>query len=177
MPPWIPPLRFVRVRTLPPRISKASLCSLPFCKVPAKPLPISKPFVAGSESIAFASSASSLSNTGSPHPGGTPRIAHSITPPTLSPSLRTCLMNSIIFTAIAGSGHRTMFASTSASFTVSGSTSATSECTDFTYATISSAGANCASTFFAMAAAATRPIVSRAEARPPPCQFRMPNFA
>jgi hypothetical protein len=32
-------------------------------------------------------------------------------------------------------------------------------------------------TFLAMAAAATRPIVSRALERPPPCQLRMPYFA
>jgi len=31
--------------------------------------------------------------------------------------------------------------------------------------------------FLAIAPAATRPIVSRAEARPPPCQFRIPYLA
>jgi hypothetical protein len=36
--------------------------------LPPKPLPISKPLLAGRESIAFASSASSLSNTGDPSP-------------------------------------------------------------------------------------------------------------
>lgn len=38
------------------------------CKLPAKPLPISNPFVAGRDIAAFASSASSLSNTGEPNP-------------------------------------------------------------------------------------------------------------
>ena len=54
-------------------------------RVPAKPLPISKPFDAGSESSACARSASSLSKTGSPRPGGTPRATHSTTPPSESP--------------------------------------------------------------------------------------------
>lgn len=36
--------------------------------LPANPLPISNPLLAGRESIAFASSASSLSKTGEPRP-------------------------------------------------------------------------------------------------------------
>jgi hypothetical protein len=45
--------------------------------VPANPEPISTPFTAGIDIIALARSASSLSNTGSPQPAGTPR-AHEI---------------------------------------------------------------------------------------------------
>ena len=48
----LPPLRFVAVRTRPARFSNRSLCSLPRSRAPAKPLPISNPFVAGSDSIA-----------------------------------------------------------------------------------------------------------------------------
>lgn len=44
--------------------------------------PISKPFVAGIESMAWPSIASSLSKQGSPHPGGTPRITHETVPAT-----------------------------------------------------------------------------------------------
>ena len=43
-----------------PRATKASLCSEPRSRVPAKPEPISKPLVAGSESMAPASKASVL---------------------------------------------------------------------------------------------------------------------
>ena len=69
MPPWMPPERLVVVRTLPASMTKASLCSEPRSRVPAKPLPISKPLVAGRLIIALARSASSLSKTGSPEPG------------------------------------------------------------------------------------------------------------
>ena len=178
MPPCTPPERFVTVRTRPSRFSKASLCSDPLSRVPAKPLPISKPFVAGSESIAFARSASSRSNTGSPSPGGTPRTRHSITPPTESPSLRTALMRSIIAAAVAGCGQRTAVASTSArvgNFS-SAATGAMMSCTCVTNARVSTPPAS-ARIFFAMAPAATRPIVSRAELRPPPRWSRTPYLA
>ncbi len=45
-----------------------------------------------------------------------------------------------------------------------------------TNASISSCGKNVLKIWFATAPPATRPIVSRAEARPPPCQLRMPYF-
>src|SRR6478735_3354888 len=73
MPPCTPPELFVTVRILPARISNASLCCEPCTRVAANPEPISNAFAAGMLSIAFASSASSLSNTGSPSPGGMPR--------------------------------------------------------------------------------------------------------
>ena len=87
MPPCTPPERLVRVRGRPSGPgSKASLCSIPVRRVPAKPLPISKPLAAGSEISAFASSASSLSKTGSPSPAGRGATTHSTTPPSESPS-------------------------------------------------------------------------------------------
>ncbi len=139
---------------------------------PAKPLPISKPLVAGSESIALARSASSRSNTGSPSPAGTPRTRHSITPPTESPSERTDLMRSIIFCAVSGCGQRTALASTSASVGNAARASA-GIARSWIWVTKARTISGCSgvasvSSFFAMAPAATRPIVSRAELRPPP---------
>jgi hypothetical protein len=81
--------------------------------VAANPEPISNPLVAGRLSIAFAKSASSLSNTGSPSPAGMPRTTHSITPPTESPSSRICPISDSILFAAATSGHRTAFFSAS----------------------------------------------------------------
>lgn len=49
-------------------------------------------FVAGRLSMAFASSASSLSNTGVPRPLGQLRTTHVTTPPQLSPRTRTSLI-------------------------------------------------------------------------------------
>lgn len=58
--------------------------------------------------MALASSASSLSNTGAPIPGGQLRMTHSTTPPMEFPSERTCLMRSIMGSTILGSPVRTM---------------------------------------------------------------------
>ena len=87
-------------------------------------------------------------------------------------------MRAIIFSAVAASGQRTMFASTAAGVTVRGSTSppTSRSCTRCTQATIST-GPAAASTLRAITPAATRPTVSRALARPPPCQARMPYLA
>ena len=80
---------------------------MPVMRVPAKPLPISKPFEAGSDISARARSASSLSKTGSPSPAGTPRATHSTTPPSESPRLRAASICAAISAAAAGSGQRT----------------------------------------------------------------------
>jgi hypothetical protein len=48
------------------KINQLIMCRL--IQLPANPLPISNPLLAGRESIAFANSASSLSNTGAPIP-------------------------------------------------------------------------------------------------------------
>ena len=150
--------------------------------MPAKPLPISNPLAAGSDSIALARSASSLSNTGSPSPGGTPRATASTTPPSESPAFRASSMRSIMRSAVAASGQRTMLASTASRVTVAASTVASMSATRSTQATMSTgwsprAAAQLASSWRATAPAATRPTVSRALARPPPCQARMPYFA
>ena len=97
MPPCTPPERLAAVRGRPSGPgTNGSLCSMPVMRVPAKPLPISKPLEAGSDSRPRARSASSLSKTGSPSPGGTPRATHSTTPPSESPRSRAASMASII---------------------------------------------------------------------------------
>src|SRR6266480_2564295 len=58
------------------------------------------------------------SKTGSPRPGGIPRITHSMRPPIESPWSRTCSMSDIILFAAAASAQRTMFFSTSFIFAV-----------------------------------------------------------
>lgn len=68
--------------------------------------------LAGSDMHAFASSASSLSNTGEPSPAGTFLATHSTTPPIESPVFLISSMRSIMRSAPSGSGQRTMFAST-----------------------------------------------------------------
>lgn len=65
-------------------VVKASLCIEPGTAQPPKPLPMSKPLVAGIESIACASMASSLSKTGSPSPTGQLRTTQVTVPPMLS---------------------------------------------------------------------------------------------
>lgn len=82
MPPCVPPLQFVEVRSRPdsPRIN-GSLCRLPDTSVPLNPEPISNALVAGIDSIAWASAASNLSKTGSPNPAGALRMTQVIVPP------------------------------------------------------------------------------------------------
>ena len=86
MPPSIPPQRFVRVTTRPFSTAKASLFSLPRRRAAAKPAPNSTPLTAGMPNTICARRLSKPSNSASPSPAGTPRITHSATPPTLSPS-------------------------------------------------------------------------------------------
>ncbi len=74
--------------------------------------------------MALARSASSLSNTGSPRPGGTLRATSSTTPPRESPWRRAQSIWAIISSAQRASGQRTMLASTCSKVTVAGSTSA-----------------------------------------------------
>mmetsp|Transcript_15343 Transcript_15343/g.52410 ORF Transcript_15343/g.52410 Transcript_15343/m.52410 type:complete len:202 (+) Transcript_15343:371-976(+) len=177
MPPWMPPLRLVFVRRLPPSSMKnSSLCSLPVSLVPSKPEPSSNALVAGRLSIACAKSASSLWNTGAPRPRGTLRSTHVTTPPQLLPLVRTSSMAAIISSALASSGHRTMFASTSSMVNDSMSTASVSTSrTALTYARTSVPHSSLR-IFFAMAPAATRPIVSRALDRPPPAIALTPYF-
>ena len=108
MPPW----RLLRVATLPSRISNGSLFSLPRARATPKPAPYSTPRTAGRLNSAFPRSAFSLSNTGSPHPGGTPVATSSEMPPTESRSERIRSISSAIRDAASWSGQRTGFAST-----------------------------------------------------------------
>ena len=177
MPPWIPPELFVAVRSWAPSLGrKASLCSLPLSSVPPKPEPISKPFVAGSDITALARSASSLSNTGIPSPTGGRRTTHSITPPQESPSRPIASIRSTMRSAMAGSGQRTMFDSTASRVTRLGSIGASRSWMRLTQASTSVPWV-LASSCLAIAPAATRPMVSRAEARPPPLRAWMPYLA
>lgn len=146
-------------------------------RVPEKPEPISNPLVAGMLIMAFASSASSLSKTGAPRPAGQLRMTHSTTPPTEFPSERTSLMRSIMESTTAASPVRTMLDSMSSVVTVSGFTSALMCWMDFTQAKISRSGQSEWITFWATAAAATRPMVSLADALPPPCHALKPYLA
>mmetsp|Transcript_28244 Transcript_28244/g.61896 ORF Transcript_28244/g.61896 Transcript_28244/m.61896 type:complete len:265 (+) Transcript_28244:561-1355(+) len=175
MPPWMPPERLVRVRTSPESSTKnSSLCWLPVMSVPSKPLPTVNPLVAGMDIIALAKSASSFANTGAPSPLGTLRITQVTTPPQLSPLTRTSSMALIIFSAASWSGHRTMLLSTSSSVKLSRSTASVfTSLTADTKARISTP-ATVLRIFFATAPAATRPMVSRAEERPPPAIARTP---
>ena len=95
--------------------------SLPRIRATAKPAPYSNAVTAGSDNKPFAKSALSLSNTGSPQPGGTPTATSSHTPPMESRSLRTASIKAIIRSAAVGSGQRTGVASTWSSVTAVGS--------------------------------------------------------
>ena len=177
MPPCTPPEWFVVVRGRPSGPgTKGSLCSRPVIRVAPNPEPISNPFVAGSDMIALARSASSLSNTGSPHPGGTERATHVTTPPSESPSRRAASIASVIRAAAAGSGQRVGSASTSARVTTESSTLASMVWMRLTQDNTSMPN-RLARSLRATAPAATRPMVSRAEARPPPAAARMPYLA
>ena len=177
MPPCTPPERLDAVRMPSPSSGlNGSLWARPVRRVPPNPLPISKPLAAGRDSMAPARAASSLSNTGSPRPGGTPRQTHSTTPPRESPSRRAASMASTIRAAADGSGQRVGPASTSSRVNAAGSAAASMSRTDCTQPSTSTPAAACSS-LRAMAAAATRPTVSRADARPPPVQSRKPYLA
>ena len=97
MPPRMPPQRFVSVMIFPFSTEKASLFSLPRSFAAPKPAPNSMPLTAGIPKIAAAMRFSMPPNIGSPRPAGAPNTAHSITPPTLSPSSRACAMAARIF--------------------------------------------------------------------------------
>ncbi len=144
--------------------------------VPPKPEPISNPLAAGSDSMPLARSASSLSKTGSPNPAGTLRATTVTTPPRESPSRRARSMASVIAVAASGSGQRVGSASTCSNVTVSMAMSALMVCTRLTHPRTSTAAA-WASSRRATAAPATRPIVSRADERPPPRWSRSPYLA
>ncbi len=105
MPARIPPALFVEK----PRGVMESLFSEPFMAAALKPEPISTPLTAPMLIRAFARSASSLSNTGSPKPCGIPFARISTTPPIESPSFFTLTTRFSMFSAAAISGQQNMF--------------------------------------------------------------------
>mmetsp|Transcript_6980 Transcript_6980/g.15954 ORF Transcript_6980/g.15954 Transcript_6980/m.15954 type:complete len:312 (+) Transcript_6980:265-1200(+) len=178
MPPCTPPLWLVMVTIFPSLMSNISLCADPRIRVPENPDPISNPLVAGIDIMACASLASSLSKHGSPRPMGQLRITMAHVPPTESSSARAALMQSAILSAVGMCGQRTMCWSTSSREMVSRFTSlsgSTMSPTELTHDT-SSVLYLSFSHFSAIAPAATRPMVSRALARPPPLAARKPYF-
>ena len=112
MPPRIPPALLVEHTTFPFCISKGSFIWLPVMVAALKPEPISTPLTAPIPIRAPARSQSSLSNTGSPRPGGTPRASISTIPPMLSLSSLACFTLSSMAFAASGSAQRTGFDST-----------------------------------------------------------------
>ena len=99
IPPSIPPALFVSKTVFPSLTLILSLLSEPFFVEEEKPEPISKPFTAPRENMAWARTASSLSKAGSPSPEGTPSILHSTTLPTLSPVLLASSIVSVILSS------------------------------------------------------------------------------
>ena len=97
MPPFTPPLLFVIVTTFPISKANASYAAFPLIFVISKPLPNSTPLMPPIENSACESMLSTLSNHGSPTPSGSPIIAVSVTPPTLSPSAFAFSISSCIF--------------------------------------------------------------------------------
>src|SRR5271169_3175966 len=107
IPPCTPPLLFVKVPYPPSsRFTYGSLCFDAGTSALANPLPISKPLVAGMESIACASLASSLSNVGSPSPGGQLRMTQVTVPPMESSEDFALRIRAVIFWAVEASGQR-----------------------------------------------------------------------
>ncbi len=116
--------------------------------------------------MAFAKSASNLSNNGSPNPTGVLRTKHLITPPIVSPSFRAARIDFSINFAASWSGQRTGLLSISAEVTVS------KLVLDLISATLSTQDKIsipcCFNSFNAIAPAATFAAVVLAELLPPP---------
>src|SRR6266581_2310155 len=112
IPPRIPPAWFVAVTTRPASTTNGSLCSLPRIAAARKPAPNSMPLTAGIENIRCAKADSTESKNGSPTPAGRPVTAASMTPPTLSRSLRAASISAIMRSAASRSAHRTGVRST-----------------------------------------------------------------
>ena len=112
IPPKIPPAWFVSKVIFPSSETRIlSFQTEPVILALLKPSPNSMPFTAPIESIAFPSSASILSKTGSPRPAGTPSITHSIIAPALSPAFLISAIFSSIRAAASKSGARKAFSS------------------------------------------------------------------
>ena len=171
IPPRMPPAWFVSNVTRPFSSRPIrSLSSEPLRLADSKPSPISQPFTDGMLITAYAMRALSLSNTGSPTPGGTPTARNSRMPPQVSPSSLISRVRSIIVFAASRSGQRmgvcsmwALISSRLIALAVLGMPSSS-----LTYATTSMWSR--ARIFLARAPAATRAAVSRPLARPAPFQ-------
>ena len=91
MPPWMPPERLVGGADAAALASEGVVVLGALEQGAGETAADFKALGGGRESMALARSASRRSKTGSPRPGGTPRTRHWMTPPTESPSARTCL--------------------------------------------------------------------------------------
>src|SRR5659263_57730 len=109
IPPRIPPALFVIGFGFPSNIFIGSFIWLPFISADLNPAPISTPFTAPMLINPLASSALSLSKTGSPTPAGIPIPIISTIPPTLSPSPLAAWIIASICKAASGSAHLTGF--------------------------------------------------------------------
>lgn len=119
-----------------------------------------------------------LSKHGSPNPAGTFLITHVTTPPTESFSFFTLSINLVMAVAVSVCGQRTVLWSTISRVMIGVVCSAkfAGACispTELTHATICTPYRS-SNHFSAIAPAATRPMVSRALARPPPELARTP---
>ncbi|MNE45976.1 hypothetical protein D3C80_1402940 [compost metagenome] len=159
MPPRMPPAWLLAK----PAGVISSRCSEPFCSTTAKPSPISTPFTALMPIMAWAMSASSRSNTGSPSPTGTLRAMTATLAPMLLPSFLRARMYSSRASSLPASGKKKGFCS----IWLASKASALMGPSWERKPTISMP-CICLRYFLAMAPAATRMAVSRAEERPPP---------
>ena len=164
MPPKIPPAWLLSK----PFGVISSRCSLPRCSTTAKPSPISTPLTALIPIKAWAKSASSRSKTGSPKPTGTFSAITVSFAPIESPSFFNSRINSSNFSTALSSGQKNGLL-----FTLSQSILSIVRGAIFTspiwLKKPRTSMPNCSRKyFFAIAPAATRIAVSRAEERPPP---------
>ena len=110
IPPKIPPAWLVFLIISPSSFKpNSSLLTEPVLSAAANPSPISKPFTAPIDIIAFAKFASNLSNTVFPTPAGIFFITHSITPPAESCSSIFSCKNNSARAAASASGIYTLF--------------------------------------------------------------------
>ncbi|MNY21290.1 hypothetical protein D3C86_1548240 [compost metagenome] len=159
IPPRMPPAWLL----WKPSLVISSRFWLPRSATTSKPSPISTPFTALMLIIAWAMSASRRSKTGSPRPGGTPSATTVTFAPMESPSFFRPRISSSRASILSASAQKNGFCSTrSQSLIASGMSPIWVRQPRITMPNF------CARYFFAIAPAATRMAVSRAEERPPP---------
>ena len=159
IPPRMPPAWLL----WKPSLVISSRFWLPRSATTSKPSPISTPFTALMLISAWAMSASRRSKTGSPSPAGTPLATTVTLAPMESPSFFSARINSSNASILSGSGQKNGFCSTcDQSLISSGMSPIWVRQPRISIPNFS------ARYFLAIAPAATRMAVSRAEERPPP---------